>query len=242
MKLKKITCCIVLLLTLLFCFADTDGSDITNPENDVVENGDKRAKLKAKDDNSKKENDKQNGTDKKINENIKTEKLENDSIASLQNSGLTIGYGDRWLFEQLDTDGNIVSSVLYDKDKLLETKTYTYTDSILTDSETVLKDSIIKTKYNPKGFKTEIAVYNLDGKTLIEKTLNIYDDNNLLMETSLEKNNEKRSSKFTYNAKGSLLTKTDFVNENKTLFTEYIDNKKFVHLFENEKEIKVLEE
>ncbi len=161
---------------------------------------------------------------------------------SLQDAGLTACYGERWFFEQFDDKGNPLSSVFYDKDRLLEKRTYTYQDGYKSGVEIILPDKLIKIKYNKKGFEIENAVYNSTGETLTEKTVNTYNENSLLIKTVFIKNKVERSSEFEYDANGKLLYQTDFIGNEKICFIDYSGDKKIVSLFENGKEIKILKE
>ncbi len=161
---------------------------------------------------------------------------------SLQDAGLTACYGERWFFEQFDDKGNPLSSVFYDKDSLLEKRTYTYQDGYKSGVEIILPDKLIKIKYNKKGFEIENAVYNSTGETLTEKTVNTYNENSLLIKTVFIKNKVERSSEFEYDANGKLLYQTDFIGNEKICFIDYSGDKKIVSLFENGKEIKILKE
>lgn len=161
---------------------------------------------------------------------------------SLQNAGLTACYGERWFFEQFDDKGNPLSSVFYDKDVLLEKRTYVYQDGYKSGVEITLPDKLIKIVYNKNGFEIENTLYNSNGETVIEKTVNTYTENNLLVKTVFIKNNIERSSEFEYNADGKLLSQTDFIDGEKICFIEYRGDKKIISLFENGKEIKMLKE
>ncbi len=167
---------------------------------------------------------------------------EEEEFYSLQNMGLTACYGERWFFEQFDENGRAVTSVLYEKDKLIEKRTYTYRDGYKSAAEVILSDKVIKIKYNKKGLELENAVYNHDGAKILEKTINIYDEKYLLIKTAFIKDNTERSSEFVYNANGKKISQTDFFNGIKICFAEYKTDKKIIHLFENGKEIKLLEE
>lgn len=161
---------------------------------------------------------------------------------SLQNSGLTVCYGEQWFFEQFDDKGNPLASVFYDKDTLLEKRTYTYQDGYKSGVEIILPDKLIKITYNKSGFEIENAVYNASGETLTEKTMNTYNEKNLLVKTVFIKNKIERSSEFEYDANGKLVSQTDFIDGKKISFIAYREDTKIVSLFENGKEIKILKE
>ncbi|UTC73168.1 hypothetical protein E4O02_03400 [Treponema sp. OMZ 791] len=161
---------------------------------------------------------------------------------SIQSSGLTAGFGDKWFFEKLDEAGRPLMSVLYEKDKLIEKKTYTYKDGFPNACEVSLSDKLIKIKYNKKRMETEKIIYDAEGKNELEKNIYTYNENDLLIETFLKKDGIEYVSKFEYDSKNKKQSQTDFINGNKVSYTEYTADKKTVHLFEYGKEVGVVEE
>ena len=179
---------------------------------------------------------------KNLSENEKDPEESDKGFYSIQSSGLTTCIGDRWFFEQLDDKGRPLISVLYEKDKLIEKKTYTYKDGYPESCEVVLSDKLIKIKYNQKRMETEKIVYDAEGKNELEKNIYTYNENNLLIESFLKKEGTEYISKYEYGPENKTKSKTDFVNGNKISYTEYMTDKKIVHLFEYGKEVGVIEE
>ncbi|UTC92285.1 hypothetical protein [Treponema denticola] len=225
MSFKKILC-FVFILYSLFIFADgSENSDVQSPP--VKETEDQN--LPATE-------------NKNLSENEKDPEESDKGFYSIQSSGLTACFGDRWFFEQLDDKGRPLISVLYEKDKLIEKKTYTYKDGYPESCEVVLSDKLIKIKYNQKKMETEKIVYDAEGKNELEKNIYTYNENNLLIESFLKKEGTEYISKYEYGPENKIKSKTDFVNGNKISYTEYMTDKKIVHLFEYGKEVGVIEE
>ena len=222
---KKILCSVFILYSL-FIFADgSENSDVQSPP--VKETEDQN--LPATE-------------NKNLSENEKDPEESEKGFYSIQSSGLTACFGDRWFFEQLDDKGRPLISVLYEKDKLIEKKTYTYKDGYPESCEVVLSDKLIKIKYNKKRMETEKIVYDAEGKNELEKNIYTYNENNLLIESFLKKDGTEYISKYEYGPENKTKSKTDFVNGNKISYTEYMTDKKIVHLFEYGKEVGVIEE
>ena len=201
MSLKKILC-FVFILSSLFIFADgSENSDVQSPP--VKETEDQN--LPATE-------------NKNLSENEKDPEESDKGFYSIQSSGLTACFGDRWFFEELDDKGRPLISVLYEKDKL------------------------IKIKYNQKKMETEKIVYDAEDKNELEKNIYTYNENNLLIESFLKKEGTEYISKYEYGPENKIKSKTDFVNGNKISYTEYMTDKKIVHLFEYGKEVGVIEE
>lgn len=225
MSLKKILCFIFILYSL-FIFADgSENSDVQSHPVTETEN----QNLPATE-------------NKNLSENEKDPEESDKGFYSIQSSGLTACFGDRWFFEQLDDKGRPLISVLYEKDKLIEKKTYTYKDGYPESCEVVLSDKLIKIKYNKKRMETEKIVYDAEGKNELEKNIYTYNENNLLIESFLKKEGTEYISKYEYGPENKIKSKTDFVNGNKISYTEYMTDKKIVHLFEYGKEVGVIEE
>ena len=238
MSLKKILC-FVFILYSLFIFADgSENSDVQTPHVTETENQNSPATENA-------DTTVPSGTEtenKNLSENEKEPEELDKGFYSIQSSGLTTGFGDRWFFEELDDNGRPLLSVLYEKDKLIEKKTYTYTDGYLDSCEISLSDKLIKIKYNQKRMETEKIIYDAEGKNELEKNIYTYDENNLLVESFLKKEGTEYISKYEYGNENKIKSKTDFVNGNKISYTEYMTDKKIVHLFDYGKEIGVIEE
>ncbi|UTD04479.1 hypothetical protein E4N80_02795 [Treponema denticola] len=238
MSLKKILY-FVFILYSLFIFADgSENSDVQSPPVTETENQNLPATENA-------DTTVPSGTEtenKNLSENEKDPEESDKGFDSIQSSGLTTGFGDRWFFEELDDNGRPLLSVLYEKDKLIEKKTYTYTDGYPESCEVVLPDKLIKIKYNQKRMETEKTIYDAEGKNELEKNIYTYNENNLLIESFLKKEGTEYISKYEYGPENKPKSKTDFVNGNKISYTEYMTDKKIVHLFEYGKEVGVIEE
>ena len=238
MSLKKILC-FVFILYSLFIFADgSENSDVQSPPVTETENQNLPETENA-------DTTLPSGTEtenQNLSENEKDPEEYDRGFYSIQSSGLTTGFGDRWFFEQLDDNGRPLLSVLYEKDKLIEKKTYTYTDGYPESCEVVLPDKLIKIKYNQKRMETEKTIYDAEGKNELEKNIYTYNENNLLIESFLKKEGTEYISKYEYGPENKTKSKTDFVNGNKISYTEYMTDKKIVHLFEYGKEVGVIEE
>lgn len=238
MSLKKILC-FVFILYSLFIFADgTEDSDVQSPPVTETENQNSPATENA-------DTTVPSGTEtenKNLSENEKEPEEPDNGFDSIQSSGLTTGFGDRWFFEELDDNGRPLLSVLYEKDKLIEKKTYTYKDGYPESCEVVLPDKLIKIKYNQKRMETEKIIYDAEGKNELEKNIYTYNENNLLIESFLKKEGTEYISKYEYGNENKIKSKTDFVNGNKISYTEYMTDKKIVHLFDYGKEVGVIEE
>ena len=238
MSLKKILY-FVFILYSLFIFADgSENSDVQTPPVTETENQNLHATENA-------DTTVPSGTEtenKNLSENEKEPEEPDNGFYSIQSSGLTTGFGDRWFFEELDDNGRPLLSVLYEKDKLIEKKTYTYTDGYLDSCEISLSDKLIKIKYNQKRMETEKIIYDAEGKNELEKNIYTYNENNLLIESFLKKEGTEYISKYEYGNENKIKSKTDFVNGNKISYTEYMTDKKIVHLFDYGKEVGVIEE
>ena len=238
MSLKKILY-FVFILYSLFIFADgSENSDVQSPPVTETENQNLPATENA-------DTTVPSGTEtenQNLSENEKDPEESDKGFDSIQSSGLTTGFGDRWFFEELDDNGRPLLSVLYEKDKLIEKKTYTYTDGYPESCEVVLPDKLIKIKYNQKRMETEKTIYDAEGKNELEKNIYTYDENNLLVESFLKKEGTEYISKYEYGNENKIKSKTDFVNGNKISYTEYMTDKKIVHLFDYGKEVGVIEE
>lgn len=238
MSLKKILY-FVFILYSLFIFADgSENSDVQSPPVTETENQNLPATENA-------DTTVPSGTEtenKNLSENEKEPEEPDNGFDSIQSSGLTTGFGDRWFFEELDDNGRPLLSVLYEKDKLIEKKTYTYKDGYPESCEVVLPDKLIKIKYNQKRMETEKTIYDAEGKNELEKNIYTYNENNLLIESFLKKEGTEYISKYEYGPENKTKSKTDFVNGNKISYTEYMTDKKIVHLFEYGKEVGVIEE
>ena len=238
MSLKKILY-FVFILYSLFIFADgSENSDVQSPPVTETENQNLPETENA-------DTTLPSGTEtenQNLSKNEKDPEEYDRGFYSIQSSGLTTGFGDRWFFEELDDNGRPLLSVLYEKDKLIEKKTYTYTDGYLDSCEISLSDKLIKIKYNQKRMETEKIIYDAEGKNELEKNIYTYNENNLLIESFLKKEGTEYISKYEYGNENKIKSKTDFVNGNKISYTEYMTDKKIVHLFDYGKEVGVIEE
>lgn len=164
-----------------------------------------------------------------------------DGFSAIYKTGFMVGFGDKWFFEKFDKSGNKIISVLYEKDKLLEKKIYTYIAGKKSGTEINTQDKIIKLKYDENGNEIEKTVFDLEYEDPIEKTINIY-KNNLLIKTVFEKDGIIKTSAFTYYPDGEKKTQEDFIDGKKTTLIEYKKSKKIVHIFVNGKKVNSFEE
>lgn len=164
------------------------------------------------------------------------------SFYSIQSSGIASGYEDKWFFEELNDEGKPIISVFYEKDKLIEKKTYIYKDGYKDTCEITLPDKLIKIKYNKKRLEVEKIIYDAEGKKELEKYIYTYNEKDLLTKTFFKKNGIEYVSKFEYGVENKKQAQTDFVNGNKVSRVEYKIGKKIIYLFESGKEIGVVEE
>jgi len=198
---------------------------------------------------TKKETEKEEGskkeTTKKNNEKEKTLKVDEPAdFSSIQVNGLSMAKGSRWYFEEYDENGNMIGSVSYDRRKLLSKSSIEYDDGKKVSATFTDPDMIVKVKYNSKGVEVARDEFTNEkgeiGKPLTS-TSGVYDDQeNLLEETKIENDVETRHV-YTYNAKEKV-TEAIYENGVQTLFIEYKQGTKTIHIFNEGVEVSVFDE
>lgn len=176
-------------------------------------------------------------------QNLENENKDTDEeFYSIQSSGVATCFGKLWMFEEFDNNCNIVSSVVYNADVPIETRKYTYKNGMQDTAEMYFKDKIIKVKFTPKGFESEKKVYNKNDDEPIETTINLYNEKNQIVETTVTTNEQTYLKKFVYNENGEKKEETTFLNGEKISFIEFKKDKQIIHLFQSGNEIKSWEE
>ena len=174
-----------------------------------------------------------------------TQDKEETEFSSIQSSGLTLANGDRWYFEEYDENGNIVSIVSYNKKKLLSKSQFEYNEEGKKLSATFTEPKkIIKLIFNDKGMEVGRAEYKKRKGQMGEvysSHENIYDEKGRLQEEKTTENGITTKKVYTYSNK-KMTTETVFENDVKTLFIEYKEDVKIVHIFDGEVELSVFEE
>ncbi len=170
---------------------------------------------------------------------------EETEFSSIQSGGLTLANGDSWYFEEYDENGNIVSIVSYNKKKLLSKSQFEYNNEGKKISATLTEPKkIIKLAFNDKGEEIGRTEYK-KRKGQIDEVYSSYQKNydtegRLQEERTIEQGITKRKV-YTYNGK-KIISETIFENDVKTLFIEYREKVKIVHIFDGEVELSVFEE
>ncbi|MGP1438994.1 MAG: hypothetical protein ACTTKH_07990 [Treponema sp.] len=166
-------------------------------------------------------------------------------FSSIQSSGLTLANGDSWYFEEYDKNGNIVSTASYNKKKLLSKSQFEYNEEGKKLSATVTEPKkIIKLVFDDKGVeigRTEYKKRKGQMGDISSSHENVYDENGRIQEETTVENEITIRKIYTYKDK-KITSKTIFENEVKTLFIEYKNDIKIVHIFDGENEISVFEE
>lgn len=170
---------------------------------------------------------------------------EETEFSSIQSGGLTLANGESWYFEEYDENGNIVSIVSYNKKKLLSKSQFEYNNEGKKISATLTEPKkIIKLAFNDKGEEIGRTEYK-KRKGQIGEVYSSYQKNydtegRLQEERTIEQGITKRKV-YTYNGK-KIISETIFENDVKTLFIEYREKVKIVHIFDGEVELSVFEE
>lgn len=165
-------------------------------------------------------------------------------FSSIQVSGLSVGQGSRWYFEEYDENGNMIGAVSYDRRKLLSKSSIEYSEGKKVVATFTEPDMIVKVRYNNKG--VEVGREEFTNKNgMIGKPLNssagVYDENEKLLEETKIENGVAVRHVYTYNGKEKT-TETIYENGIKTLFIEYRQGKKTVHVFNEGVEVTVFDE
>lgn len=169
---------------------------------------------------------------------------QNADFASIQVTGLTIASGGKWYFEEYDEEGNIISKVSYNRNKMLSASTIQYRNGKRSSEKITEGKKIINVRYNNKG--EEIGREELKSKkngeeVAIASSANVYADNGKIKEESKTENGITTRRVYTYD-KDKKASETVYENDVQTLFIEYKGDKKVVHIFDEGKEISVFTE
>ena len=171
-------------------------------------------------------------------------KKEGEEFSSIQVSGLTIANGSKWYFEEYDENGNVMSTISYDNDKLIEEANFEYNNGKKVTATFIDPKKIAQVKYNEKGIEIERAEYKNKkgkiGKPIISNT-NRYNTQGLIKEETKTINGVTLRKEYAYSG-NKRITETVFENDIKILFIEYKEKTKIVHIFNEGIEIKVFEE
>ena len=182
---------------------------------------------------------KKNTNEKEAKDNEETE------FSSIQSGGLTLANGDSWYFEEYDENGNVISTVSYNKKKLISKSQFEYNEEGKKLSATLTEPKkIIKLAFNDKGEeigRTEYKKRKGQIGDVYSSHQKIYDNEGKLQEETTTENGVIKKKVYTYNGK-KVVTETIFENDVKTLFIEYQENIKIVHIFDGEVELSVFEE
>ena len=211
---------------------------------ELEKSDEKKEEVSDAKDEPAKSDEKKEAEKKEVEEKDEKKVVDLPEFASIQVNGLSVGKGSRWYFEEYDEQGNMIGSVSYDRRKMLEQSSIEYSDGKKVAATFTEPTMIVKVKYNRNG--VEIAREEFENeKGKIGKPLNsssgVYDDSeNLLEETKMENGIPKRHV-YTYNGKEKA-TETVYENEMQTLFIEYGEGKKTVHIFNGGEEVAVFDE
>ncbi len=167
----------------------------------------------------------------------------NASFASIQNGGLTVADGNRWYYESFDTQGRVVFTVLYEKDREIEkiTRQYASLDATHPSEQiTVTASGTEKMRYTADGKTLSVEVYGKN-KELIEKTENRYNKNGKLVEQIHTRDGNTEKSVWDF-VRGKAVSQTKYRNDEKTAFIELHSGKRIVHIYKNDVEVFVTEE
>ena len=169
---------------------------------------------------------------------------QNADFASIQVTGLTIASGGKWYFEEYDEEGNIISKVSYNRNKMLSASTIQYRNGKRSSEKITEGKKIINVRYNNKG--EEIGREELKSKKngeeiAIASSANVYADNGKIKEESKTENGITTRRVYTYD-RDKKASETVYENDVQTLFIEYKGDKKVVHIFDEGKEISVFTE
>lgn len=170
---------------------------------------------------------------------------EETEFSSIQSCGLTLANGDEWYFEEYDENGNIISVASYNKNRLISKSQFEYNEEGKKVRATLTEPKkITKLTFNEKGMEIERTEYKKrrgeigDVNSSHQK---VYDDEGILKEEISIENGITTKKVYTYNDK-KLATETIFENDVKTLFIEYQENIKIIHIFDEDIEINTFEE
>ena len=188
------------------------------------------------------ENAIQKDTKEKTDEPKEAEETE---FSSIQSSGLTLANGDNWYFEEYDQNGNIISVASYNKKKLLSKSQFEYNENGKKIGATFTEQKrIVKLTFNDKGVEIGRSEYKKrkgEAGDIYLSEQKSYDETGRLQEETITENGITTRRLYTYDGK-KLATETVFENDMKTLFIEYQEKIRIVHIFDDEVELSVFEE
>ena len=169
---------------------------------------------------------------------------QNADFSSIQVTGLTIASDGKWYFEEYDEAGNIISKISYNKNKMISASAIQYSNGKRSSERITEGKKIINVKYNSKG--EEIGREELkskkNGETVpIASSDSTYADDGKIKEESKTENGITTRRVYTYD-KDKKTSETVYENGVQTLFIEYKDDKKVVHIFDEGKEVSVFTE
>jgi|GEM_PF-1037796 len=169
---------------------------------------------------------------------------QNADFSSIQVTGLTIASGGKWYFEEYDEAGNIISKISYNKNKMISASAIQYSNGKRSSERITEGKKIINVKYNSKG--EEIGREELKSKkngesVPIASSASTYADDGKIREESKTENGITTRRVYTYD-KDKKTSETVYENGVQTLFIEYKDDKKVVHIFDEGKEVSVFTE
>lgn len=175
----------------------------------------------------------------------KEEETEETEFSSIQSNGLTLANGASWYFEEYDEAGNVVSTASYNGKKLVSKSQFEYNEEGKKVSATLTEPKkIIKLTFDDKGVEIGRTEYKKRkgaiGDVYSSHQKN-YDNEGRLKEEITSENGITTKKVYTYNDK-KLATETIFENDMKTLFIEYREESKIVHIFDGDVELSVFEE
>ena len=173
------------------------------------------------------------------------EESEETEFSSIQSNGLTLANGNSWYFEEYDENGNIISTVSYNKKRLILKSQFEYNEDGKKISATLTEPKkIIKLNFDDKGFqigRTEYKKRKGEVGDIFSVYENVYTEDGLLQEEKTTENGITTRKVYTYFDK-KIVSETIFENDVKTLFIEYKEDIKIVHIFDEGVELSVFEE
>ena len=163
------------------------------------------------------------------------------TFASIHSKGLAVADGNKWYYETFDRQGRSAFGVLYEDGAAIEKTVWTYHGAArYPEQKKILrKDASEVIRYNEKG--KELTIERYEGKNLISKTENTYNDSDKLIEQTITagKNSDRSVWEF---AGDKAVTQTKYRDGKKTAFIELGSTPHSVHLYGDDKEVYVGEE
>lgn len=180
----------------------------------------------------------------KEDEKISSKDDDSDEFSSIQMNGLTVANGNRWYFEEYDEYGNIIGKISYDNNKMIFKSNIEYDNGKKKSEMLTERKKITKISYNDKGVEISREEYQ-NKKGQLGKSLNavsnVYNDNGKIKEEVKTENGITVRRVYEYE-KDKKVSETIYENDIKTIFIEYKEEKKIVHIFDEGLEINVFEE